>query len=90
MDYAYEDFGYRVYDHVEKKVVRSKDVVFIENQTIEDIDKGDNPKFSDDIPASSNQDPEPLPQPVDCDHGGVGTKQREDIYDNDTAINEFE
>ena len=37
--YGHEEFGYRLYDPVDKKVVRSRDVVFLEDQTIEDIDK---------------------------------------------------
>ena len=37
--YGQDDFGYRCYDPVGKKLIRSRDVVFIENQTIEDIDK---------------------------------------------------
>ncbi|RDX75394.1 hypothetical protein CR513_44725, partial [Mucuna pruriens] len=37
--YGQDEFGYRLYDPVEKKLVRSHDVQFMENQTIEDIDK---------------------------------------------------
>ena len=37
--YGHEEFGYRLYDLVDKKVVRSRDVVFFEDQIIEDIDK---------------------------------------------------
>ena len=39
LGYGHEEFGYRLYDPVDKKVVRSRDVVFLEDQTIEDIDK---------------------------------------------------
>ncbi|VFQ58429.1 unnamed protein product [Cuscuta campestris] len=39
LGYGGDEFGYRLYDPVEKKLVRSRDVVFMENQTIEDIDK---------------------------------------------------
>ncbi|RVW49151.1 Retrovirus-related Pol polyprotein from transposon TNT 1-94 [Vitis vinifera] len=35
----FDQFGYRFYDPVQKKLVRSCDAVFIENQTIEDVDK---------------------------------------------------
>ncbi|KAL9253630.1 hypothetical protein AKJ16_DCAP15686, partial [Drosera capensis] len=34
-----DELGYRLYDPIEKKVVRSRDVVFMEDQTIDDIDK---------------------------------------------------
>ena len=37
--YGENEFGYRFYDPVEKKLVRSRDVKFMEDQTIEDIDK---------------------------------------------------
>jgi len=34
-----DEFGYRFYDPVEKKLVRSRDAQFMEDHTIEDIDK---------------------------------------------------
>nr|KYP49409.1 Retrovirus-related Pol polyprotein from transposon TNT 1-94 [Cajanus cajan] len=37
--YGQDELGYRLYDPVEKKLVRSRDVQFMEDQTIEDIDK---------------------------------------------------
>ena len=37
--YGEDEFGYRFYDPIEKKLVRSRDVKFMEDQTIEDIDK---------------------------------------------------
>jgi len=37
--YGEDEFGYRFYDHIKKKLVRSRDVHFMEDQTIEDIDK---------------------------------------------------
>ena len=65
MDYEHEDFGYRLYDPVEKKLIRSRNVVFFEDQTIEDIDKGDNTKSSNDIPTISNSDLDPIRVPID-------------------------
>ncbi|CAA7059133.1 unnamed protein product [Microthlaspi erraticum] len=44
--YGQDEFGYRFYDPVEKKLVRSRDVVFMEDQTIKDIDKSGNPTQS--------------------------------------------
>ncbi|RDX75554.1 hypothetical protein CR513_44548, partial [Mucuna pruriens] len=35
--YDHDEYGYRMYDPVEKKLVRSRDVQFMEDQTIEDI-----------------------------------------------------
>ncbi|KAF2318201.1 hypothetical protein GH714_002832 [Hevea brasiliensis] len=37
--YAQDEFRYRLYDPIEKKLVKSRDVVFFEDQTIEDIEK---------------------------------------------------
>jgi len=37
--YSHDKFGYRFYDHVEKKLVRSCDIIFVEGRTIEDIGK---------------------------------------------------
>ncbi|RDX90785.1 hypothetical protein CR513_27318, partial [Mucuna pruriens] len=37
--YGHDEYGYRMYDPVEKKLVRSHDVQFMKDQTIEDIDK---------------------------------------------------
>jgi len=37
--YGQDMLGYKFYDPVQKKLVRSRDVVFVEDQTIEDIDK---------------------------------------------------
>ncbi|RDX71970.1 hypothetical protein CR513_48611, partial [Mucuna pruriens] len=37
--YGHDEYGYRMYDPVKKKLVRSRDVQFMEDQTIKDIDK---------------------------------------------------
>ena len=37
--YDQNEFGYRLYNPVEKKLIRSRDVVFMEDQTITDIDE---------------------------------------------------
>ncbi|RDX93794.1 hypothetical protein CR513_23897, partial [Mucuna pruriens] len=37
--YGHDEYGYKMYDPVEKKLFRSCDVQFMEDQTIEDIDK---------------------------------------------------
>ncbi|CAL1392755.1 unnamed protein product [Linum trigynum] len=35
--YGQNEFGYRFFDPIQKKLIRSRDVVFIENETIEDV-----------------------------------------------------
>ncbi|RDX95980.1 hypothetical protein CR513_21418, partial [Mucuna pruriens] len=37
--YGHDEYGYKMYDPVEKKLVRSRDAQFMEDETIEDIDK---------------------------------------------------
>jgi hypothetical protein len=51
LGYGLDEFGYRLYDPVEKKLVRSRDVVFMEDQTIHDIEKTEKvvPLYSDDL-----------------------------------------
>ncbi|KAH0695864.1 hypothetical protein KY289_013346 [Solanum tuberosum] len=41
--YGQDEFGYRFYDPIDKKLIRSRDVVFFEDQTIEDIGKAEKP-----------------------------------------------
>ncbi|KAL4559836.1 hypothetical protein LXL04_031982 [Taraxacum kok-saghyz] len=50
LGYGQDEFGYRLYDPVLKKIVRSRDVVFVEDQTLKDIEKSKIvPKSSDDL-----------------------------------------
>ena len=37
--YDLDEFGYRLYDPIKKKLVRIHDIIFMENKTIDDIDK---------------------------------------------------
>ena len=37
--YGLDEFGYRLYDPIEKKLVRRRDIIFMENQTIEILTK---------------------------------------------------
>ena len=37
--YGQYKFGYCFYDPIDKKLIRSRDIVFFKDQTIEDIDK---------------------------------------------------
>ena len=41
LGYGQDEFGYRLYDPAKKKLIRSRDVVFVEDQTIADIEKID-------------------------------------------------
>ena len=44
LGYSSEEFGYRLWDPTTKKIIRSKDVVFFKDQTIEDLDQVKKPK----------------------------------------------
>ena len=39
LGYSNEEFGYKLWDLTAKKIIRSRDVVFFEDQTIEDLDQ---------------------------------------------------
>ena len=57
--YGLNEFGYRLYDPIEKKLVRSRDVMFMEDQTIHDIEKTEKvvPQYIDGL---IDLDPTPL------------------------------
>ena len=44
LGYSNEEFRYRLWDSTTKKFIRNKDVVFFEDQTIEDLDRVKKPK----------------------------------------------
>ena len=67
LGYAHEEFGYRLWDLVDKKIIRSRDVIFFEDQTIEDFEKIEKPKS----PKESAIDLSPSPPPiVHAENGG--------------------
>ena len=51
LGYSLDEFGYKLYDPVEKKLVRSRDVVFMEDQILQNNEKTVNatPQHSDDM-----------------------------------------
>ncbi|RVW11901.1 Retrovirus-related Pol polyprotein from transposon TNT 1-94 [Vitis vinifera] len=57
--YGLDELGYRFYDPVQKKLVRSRDVVFMEDHTIQDIEKT-NPMESQHSGDLIDLDPAPL------------------------------
>ena len=64
--YAHEEFGYRLWDPIGKRIIRSRDVVFLEDQTIEDFEKPEKP-HSDEIPVNL----EPVFLPANPKDGGA-------------------
>ncbi|KAI4338352.1 hypothetical protein L6164_016691 [Bauhinia variegata] len=61
--YGHDDFGHRFYDPVEKKLVRSRDAIFMEDQSIKDIDKAEKSKSSS-VGGLVDLDPTPTPVSV--------------------------
>ena len=59
--YGSDEFGYRLWDPKNKKVVRSRDVIFCEEKTLTDFDKVEEPQNVDFIPDPISI-PSPLPQ----------------------------
>ncbi|GFS33196.1 hypothetical protein Acr_00g0026970 [Actinidia rufa] len=57
--YGLDEFGYRFFDPINRKLIRSRDVIFMEDHTIEDIDKAEKG-----VPTSENEemvDVDPVP-----------------------------
>ena len=81
--YGQDKFGYRLYDPVAKKLVRSRDVVFLENQTLNDIEKT-NSHIHDDL---TDFEPIPISQLLTRVDGGADMQHDaidNDQYDGDT------
>lgn len=77
--YGQDEFGYKLYDPVEKKVVRSRDVKFIEDQTIEDIDKMEKKTSQND---TSLFDVHPVRTPVHDLETAENDVQNDEQYDD--------
>ena len=50
LGYGHEEFRYRLWDPLSKKIVISRDVVFLEDQLVDDGDKVENASSSAEIP----------------------------------------
>ncbi|KAG6773118.1 hypothetical protein POTOM_020372 [Populus tomentosa] len=65
-----DEFGYRLWDPKEKKIVRSRDVIFFEDQTIEDFEQKEKTESTTFIPSNSNPRPTPQLPLMPVNHGG--------------------
>ncbi|KAF3650280.1 Eukaryotic translation initiation factor 3 subunit A [Capsicum annuum] len=72
--YDQDEFGYRFYDPVEKKLVKSRDVVFFEDQIIKDFDKSEK---------VDSQSSESL---VDVDLVSLTTAPEENLHDDENQV----
>ncbi|XP_048323873.2 retrovirus-related Pol polyprotein from transposon TNT 1-94 [Ziziphus jujuba] len=83
--YGDEEFGYRLWDPKTKKVIRSRDVVFQENQKMEDIEK---PRMSPNYSSSAeNFCPNPAPAQIATEdnevHEDIPEADQEEEGDNE-------
>ncbi|CAJ2658330.1 unnamed protein product [Trifolium pratense] len=80
MGYGNEQFGYKLWDPVDKKIIRSRDVIFLEDQTIENFDKAEKQKSD----ARSYIDVVPKPPSRTLVDGGDVQVDDENITDDHT------
>lgn len=66
LSYPSEEFSFRLWDPVARKLIRSRDVIIFENQTIEDIKKLEKCRAPEDVPMNLD----PLPSPATEGQGG--------------------
>ncbi|URD73988.1 hypothetical protein MUK42_36205 [Musa troglodytarum] len=88
--YDHEEFGYRLWNPVNKKIVRSRDVVFLEDQLFDNGDTVEKPETSVYIPWSSGPVPPPI---VHDDHGRDDNEEEEcgeNVNDDTSTVDEVE
>ncbi|CAL8167682.1 unnamed protein product [Prunus armeniaca] len=81
--YGNEEFGYRLWDPIARKIIRSRDVVFFEDQNIEDIRRGDKPDNPREYPANLD----PVPSPLEHNDERDESNDTDDLA-SDPIINE--
>ncbi|PKI67027.1 hypothetical protein CRG98_012565 [Punica granatum] len=91
LDYAHEEFGYRFWDPDSRKIIMSRDVVFFEDQTIEDLQELENAIVSSPheitIPVSvdiEHRVEEVLAEYEETMTGGEIPQVDDDVTENDT------
>ena len=83
LEYGHEEFGYRLWDLVNMKIVKNRDVVFLEDQLGDDADKVENASSFVEILVSLN----PIAPPVvNIDHGGGMQEDDRDIVDDEAPL----
>ena len=81
LGYPHEEFGYRLWDPIDKKIIRSRDVIFFEDQTIDDIKKKVEIKQTEEYPVNL----EPVPLPVSQNEEGTLPEGNEGGASDDDA-----
>ncbi|KAJ7005746.1 hypothetical protein NC653_005156 [Populus alba x Populus x berolinensis] len=85
-----DEFGYRLWDPKEKKIVRSRDVIFFEDQTIEDFEQKKKTESTIFIPSNSNPIPTPQLLLMPANHGGDLQNDDNDGFLNETLVGDAE
>ncbi|GKV38176.1 hypothetical protein SLEP1_g46114 [Rubroshorea leprosula] len=63
LGYGDEEYGYRLWDLKNRKLMRTRDVVFIENETVEDSKKQDDSEHTQEIPDKETHQEEQVQSP---------------------------
>ena len=67
LGYGHEEFGYRLWDPLSRKIVRSRDIAFLEGQFVDDSEKVEKASSSAEIPIIIDL---VVPSTVYANHGG--------------------
>ena len=89
LGYAHEDFGYRLWDLVSHKIIRSRDVTFLEDQIVDGVEKDEKPQECDEIPIPDTSR-SVLPPVVYDDYGGDAQEDFDDRVDDDGPAEQVE
>ena len=84
LGYSEDEFGYRMWDLLDKKVIRSRDVIFMEDKTIEDWkqQRPESPPKSATVMEPILVDPIPTQQPAnEVELESVDTQQQSELVD---------
>ena len=73
LGYSHDDFGYRLWDPAKKRVFRSRDVIFFEDQNVEDLQK----KSRSDDSVEEGEDVDPVVPQIPHGDGRGAKEERE-------------
>ena len=80
--YGHEEFRYRLWDPMSRKIVRSRDVVFLEDQLVDDGDNVEKASSSIEIPIIINLVVPPI---VHANHKGE-LQENDCVTENENAL----
>ncbi|GKV11817.1 hypothetical protein SLEP1_g23036 [Rubroshorea leprosula] len=87
LGYGDEEYGYRLWDLKNRKLMRTRDVVFIENEMVEYSKKQDDNEHTQEIPDSDYCTPStPKPSVINDDHSEVDEHQVQEPFSTDEYV----